>query len=149
MILRRIIAAAACALLLPQAAAGGEATADSAAARTLTIPAPGPGHFTPHSFSLRDPLDPPATGYLSLSLSMSSMSWYTPPTRFDAMMQGAGTAATVGMFLGAIGNTFGWFDEETTWLITGSLATVGAVYSGTRYEPQTGLRLKWSPGDDQ
>jgi hypothetical protein len=52
------------------------------------------------------------------------------------------------MFIGAIGNTLGWFDEETTWWMTGSLAALGAAYAGATYEPQPGVKLRLSVGED-
>jgi hypothetical protein len=144
----RILIVAAIAVLLPRSAPAGEASADSAAAQTISIPPPGFETYAPPATYFRDSLDPTSSGHLNLSLSMSAMSWYTPPTRFDAALNGAGRAATLGMFLGAIGNTLGWFDEETTWWMTGSLAAVGAVYAGAKYEPQPGVRLRWSVGED-
>ena len=143
-----IIATTAMAILLPRPVAGGRASADSAAAQSIRISPPALELRTPDRYFLRGGLDETRTGYLNLSLSMSALSWYQPPTRFDAVLNGAGSAGTVGMFIGAIGNTLGWFDEETTWWLAGSLATVGAVYAGTRYEPQPGLRLRWSPSSD-
>lgn len=75
------------------------------------------------------------------------MAWYTPPTRFDAVMHGAGSAATLGMFLGAIGNTLGWFDETTTWWLAGSLAAAGGIYAGTHYRPEPRIQIRLStPG---
>jgi hypothetical protein len=144
--LHGIIAAAILATLWPASASAGEANADSAAAGRFSFPTP--RLYSPPDHFLRDGVDASSPGYLNLSLGVSSLPWYAPPTRFDAVLQGAGHAATVGMFLGAIGNTLGWFDEETTWWLTGSLAAAGAVYAGARYEPQPVLRLKWSPGDD-
>jgi len=146
--LARIIATAAIATLLPQASPAGEASADSAAAQPISIPAPSFDGLTRPGYPLRDGMDPTSSGHLNLSLSMSAMAWYEPPTRFDAVLHGAGTAATLGMFLGAVGNTLGWFDEETTWWMTGSLAAVGAAYAGVKYEPQPKVRLQWSVGED-
>jgi hypothetical protein len=146
--LARIIAALVVAVFLPGTAPAGEASADSAAAQPISIPAPGLDAVPPPGYFLRDSLDPTSAGHLNLSLSVSKMAWYAPPTRFDAALSGAGSAATLGMFLGAIGNTLGWFDEETTWWMTGSLATIGAAYAGARYEPRPGVRLKWSVGED-
>jgi hypothetical protein len=47
--------------------------------------------------------------------------------------------------VGAIGTTLGWFDEDTSWVVTGSLAAVGALYGGTRYEvaPRLRYRPEW------
>jgi hypothetical protein len=145
----RIIVAAALAACVPGLAAAGEASADSAAVRPITLPAPALDGLRTQNYYLRD-LEGVSPGHLNLSLSMSSMQWYAPPTRFEAVMQGAGTAATLGLFLGAVGNTLSWFDEETTWWITGGLAAVGAAYAGATYqEPENGLRIKWSVGEDK
>ncbi len=141
--------AIACALAILATAPGSVSRAGTAADSTATPSPPGPlesslrdpdlmipGHF------LRDRFETPTTGYLTLSLDPHALQWYTPPTRLDAIAQGAGTAATVGMFLGAIGNTLGLFDEQTTWLLTGSLAAAGAVAGGVRYEPEPSLRIR-------
>ncbi len=104
--------------------------------------APPAGLSLPPHF-LRDRYDGPGTGYLTLSLNPADMQWYVPPTRLDATLQGAGTAGTLGMFVGALGNTFGLFDEKTTWIIAGSLAAAGAVYGGATYEPRPRLHFDW------
>ncbi len=136
-------------LSMARVSAAGEASADSAAAQPITIPSPGLEGLTTQNFILRDGLSSSGSGYLNLSLSMSAMSWYQPPTRFDAVLQGAGTAATLGLFLGAVGNTLGWFDEDTSWWLTGSLATAGALYAGSKYEPEPTLRIRWTPGSEE
>jgi hypothetical protein len=86
-------------------------------------------------YFLRDRLDG-RTGYLTMNLNLHRMDWYRPPTRLEAALYGAGTAATLGMFVGAVGNTLGWFGEDATWIMTGALATMGAIYSGATYEPE-------------
>jgi hypothetical protein len=82
--------------------------------------------------------DPPT--YLTLSLSPLTIQPYAPVSRFDAALLGAGTGATIGMFVGALGNTFGLFDEKTTWMLTGALAASGALYSGAKYDVRATLR---------
>lgn len=143
------IVAAALAASMPRPATAGDASADSAAAQPITLPTPALDGLRTQNYFLRD-MSGMSPGHLNLSLSMSAMQWYTPPTRFDAVMQGAGAAATLGLFLGAVGNTLSWFDEETTWWITGGMAAVGAAYAGATYqEPDNGLRIKWSVGEGQ
>ncbi|HXV14627.1 MAG TPA: hypothetical protein VEC56_10535, partial [Candidatus Krumholzibacteria bacterium] len=78
--------------------------------------------------------DAPAPALLTISLNPFAPPGYVPPTRFDAMLFGAGTAGTLAMFVGAIGNTLGAFDEDTTWIITGAAAAAGALYSGSRFK---------------
>lgn len=82
----------------------------------------------------------PAPTCLSLSLNPLTIQPYAPTSRFDAAMLGAGTAGALGMFVGALGNTFGLFDEKTTWLLTGALAAGGAIYGGAKYEIRPTLR---------
>ena len=111
-------------------------------------PSPAPGEGVRYSFTdhmLRDRVNAPAQGYLSMSLNMSEMRWYPAPTRFASVLNGAGTAATVGMFLGAIGTTFGWFGEDTTWALVGAMAAAGALYGDARYEPRPHLGVTWDP----
>ena len=148
MTMPRLLIASVLLLSMARVATAGEATADSAAAQPITLPSPGLEGLT-QDFMLRDGLSTTGSGYLNLSLSMSAMSWYRPPTRFDAVLHGAGTAATLGLFLGAVGNTLGWFDEDTSWWLTGSMATVGALYAGSKYEPEPTLRIRWTPGNGE
>ena len=94
------------------------------------------------TYMARDRGDELAPAYLSFSLNPLTIQPYTPASRFEAMMFGAGSAGTMGMFIGALANTFGLFDEETTWILTGALAASGAIYGGARYEvrPQFGIQ---------
>lgn len=130
-------------------ARGADAPADSvrtAASHSPPSPAPGEGvHYSFADHMLRDRVNAPAQGYLSISLTMSEMQWYAPPTRFESMLQGAGTAATLGMFVGAIGTTLGWFGEDTTWAVAGAMAAAGALYGNSRYEVRPRLGVTWDP----
>lgn len=104
------------------------------------------------SYMARDRSDVSAPAYLAFSLNPLTIQPYVPASRFDAAMFGAGTAGTLGMFIGALGNTFGLFDEDTTWILTGALAAGGALYGGTNYEVRTTLRpesLSNIPTSDQ
>ena len=99
--------------------------------------------YTFGDFTLRDGAGSPAAGYLAVSLNPGFMQWYEPPTRFDAVLTGLGAAGSLGMFVGAVGTTLGWFDEDTSWAITGAMAAVGAIYAGTRYQPSSSLKFNW------
>lgn len=113
-----------------------------------------PEHRTPGStpglqysfgdFLLRDGAGTPSTGYLAVTLNPGMSTWYVPPTRFDAILTGAGAAASLGMFLGAVGTTLGWFDEDTSWAITGAMAAAGAIYAGAKYQPLPSLKFNWA-----
>jgi hypothetical protein len=60
------------------------------------------------------------------------------------MLGGAGAATGLGMFLGAVGTTLGWFSEDTSWAFTGAMAAAGAIYAGTRYEVKPNLNFNWN-----
>lgn len=125
----------------------GTTSADSTKTRTTVPEAIEGGLLSPElgrpDHFLRDRYSYPTTGYLTVALGPRTMQWYRPPTRFDAILRDAGTAVTVGMFLGALGNTFGAFDETTTWILTGSLAAAGALAGGMTYEAEPTLRFHW------
>ena len=80
----------------------------------------------------------PAT--LTFTISPFTTTQYAPESRFDAMLFGAGAAGTLAMFVGAIGNTIGAFDEDTAWIMTGAAAAAGAIYNGSRFKVNASLR---------
>jgi hypothetical protein len=135
------------ALLLVIAVSAPARAADADSLRVAPdfhAPAPSPGlRYFPGDF-LRDRAGGPAAGYMAVMLQPRSSLWYEPPTRLDAMLQGAGAATSMAMFFGAVGTTLGWFDEDTSWAITGAMAAAGALYAGTRYEPQPKLNFRWA-----
>ena len=62
----------------------------------------------------------------------------------ELLMTGIGAGAQLGFFAGAIGNMLGWWDEDTTWLLTGAMATVGAVWAGTKMDdPSWRIQYRW------
>ena len=86
----------------------------------------------------------PTGGYLTVSLDPRGPQCYTPTNRFNAMLNGAGAATSMAMFLGAVGTTLGWFSEDTSWAITGAMAAAGAIYAGTHFQAQPTLKFNWS-----
>ena len=104
-------------------------------------PAPPGLQYSFGEYMLRDAA--PNGGYLAVSLD-PRVQLYAPPNRFNAMLGGAGAATSLGMFLGAIGTTLGWFSEDTSWAITGAMAAAGAIYAGTHYQPQPTLKFNWN-----
>jgi len=86
----------------------------------------------------------PTGGYLTVSLDPRGPQCYTPTNRFNAMLNGAGAATSMAMFLGAIGTTLGWFSEDTSWAITGAMAAAGAIYAGTHFQAQPTLQFNWN-----
>jgi hypothetical protein len=93
-------------------------------------------------YMLRDAA--PNGGYLAVSLDPRGPQCYTPTNRFNAMLNGAGAATSMAMFLGAIGTTLGWFSEDASWAITGAMAAAGAIYAGTHFQAQPTLKFNWN-----
>ena len=132
--------------LLLAVSPGGNADVDSVRVAPVDFhspPASSGLEYSLGSYTLRDGVGPPASGYLAVSLGPRGIQWCDPPTHFDAVLMGAGTGTTLGMFFGAVGTTLGWFDEDTSWAITGAMAAAGAIYTGARYEPRPRLDFKW------
>ncbi len=91
-------------------------------------------------------VDAGAPAYLTLSLNPFTPPNYAPTSFFEAALFGAGTAGTLAMFVGAIGNTLGAFDEDTTWIMTGAAAAAGALYSTTHFKLNASLgKDEWTP----
>ena len=86
----------------------------------------------------RHHVDTAAPALLTISLNPFAPAGYEPATRLDAMLFGAGTAGTLALFVGAIGNTVDAFDEDTTWILTGAAAAAGAFYSASRFSIRVG-----------
>lgn len=106
-------------------------------------PAPSPGlQYSFGEYLLRD--SPSNAGLLTVSLDPRGPGCWTPPNRFNAVLNGAGAATSMAMFLGAVGTTLGWFNENTSWAITGAMAAAGAIYAGTHYQVQPGLSFNWN-----
>lgn len=58
------------------------------------------------------------------------------PTPFElnhmeSTLKGVRAGATAAMFLGALSNTYGWWDEKDNWWLVGGAAAMGALYGGT------------------
>ncbi len=68
-------------------------------------------------------------------------------SRFDLAMTGAGAAATVGLFIGAVGTTTGLFEEDSAWYLVGAMTAIGAILGGTvgANSPEKRLRYRWEP----
>jgi hypothetical protein len=118
---------------------------DSVRVAPVDFHTPASGSGLQYSFGdylLRD--SSPTSGYLTVSLDPRGPQCYTPTNRFNAMLNGAGAATSLGMFLGAVGTTFGWFSEDTSWAITGAMAAAGALYTGAHYQVQPNLNFKWN-----
>jgi hypothetical protein len=65
-------------------------------------------------------------------------------SRADLALEGAGTGATMGMLVGALGQTFGLWDEDKTWLMVGAMSALGAAWGASKVDdPSWRYRLRW------
>jgi hypothetical protein len=70
-------------------------------------------------------------------------------TAFDLMLEGASAGATLGLFAGAVANTAGFWEEDTSWYIMGAAAAVGALLGYTNADdPGKRARYRWRLGVD-
>jgi len=59
-------------------------------------------------------------------------------------LEGAGMAASLGLFVGAIGNTLGLFEEDKTWMLVGAMSALGAAWGASKIDdPNWRVRLRW------
>lgn len=67
-------------------------------------------------------------------------------TDLDLALEGAGAGATLGLFTGAVANTAGLWDEDTSWYIGGAAAALGAFlgYARGTSEPAKRTRYRWT-----
>jgi hypothetical protein len=66
----------------------------------------------------------------------------------ELALEGAGTAATMGLFVGAVANTLGIWDEDTTWLLVGAMSALGAARGASRADdPKFNMRVRWDRDD--
>jgi hypothetical protein len=62
----------------------------------------------------------------------------------DLALEGVGMGATMGMFLGAVGQSLGFWDEDKTWLMVGAMSAIGAAWTASKVEdPSWRYRLRW------
>jgi len=69
-------------------------------------------------------------------------------SRLDYVLQGAGAGANAAMFIGAMANSAGLWDERTSWYLVGAAAGLGAVLGGTVGVPEDSgsrVRIEWEP----
>ena len=71
-------------------------------------------------------------------------------TGFELAMEGAGAGATLGLFAGAVANTSGLWDEDSSWYIMGAAAALGAFlgYKRGLDDPKKRTRYRWNLGVD-
>ena len=52
-------------------------------------------------------------------------------SRVGCALKGAETGATMGLFIGALGNTTGLWNERSSWFLVGATTALGAILGGT------------------
>jgi hypothetical protein len=100
-------------------------------------------------YRIRDGVDSPSDQYLAAY----SARWYgyrvEELSQLDLALEGLGTGATMGMFVGALGQTLGLWDEDKTWLLVGAMSALGAAWSASKVDdPSWRYRLRWDEDDD-
>lgn len=87
----------------------------------------------------------PSGGYLSLAADPRYGLHRHELSIAEGALKGAQIGTTVGMFIGALGNTFGAWDERTAWLMTGVLAATAGALGGAAVEYGDDWRyeLRW------
>lgn len=68
-------------------------------------------------------------------------------TRPQSALRGAELGTSLGMFLGAVGNTLGFIGDDSVWYLMGAAAAAGAVWGGAvkHDEPGWRVRYRWEP----
>jgi hypothetical protein len=62
----------------------------------------------------------------------------------ELALEGLGTGATMGLFMGAIGQSLGLWDEDKTWLMVGAMSALGAAWGASKVDdPSWRYRLRW------
>jgi hypothetical protein len=62
----------------------------------------------------------------------------------DLALEGVGTGATMGMFLGAVGHALGLWDEDKAWLLVGAMSALGGAWGASKADdPTWRYRLRW------
>ena len=66
----------------------------------------------------------------------------------ELTLEGVGTGASLGLFAGAVANTLGVWDEDTTWFLVGAMSALGAAWGASKADdPKYRIRVQWEPED--
>jgi len=88
-----------------------------------------------------------ATGASPASISLSAERLYGYQrfelSTLDCAIYGAATTTTLAMIIGAMGTTFGLFDEQTAWAIIGASALAGGTYGATINANNSDYRIRY------
>jgi hypothetical protein len=102
------------------------------------------------NYFLRNNIAMPTGGYLAQTPDrLYGMRRYELTT-FQTTLEGAAMGVTVGMFAGALANTFGLWNENASWYAAGAMGALGAILGGTYGQSNKGfsVRYDWDLSDD-
>jgi len=68
-------------------------------------------------------------------------------SRLGCALKGAETGATLGLFVGALGNTTNMWNERSSWFLVGAATALGAILGGTAGADDPGWRIYITPED--
>lgn len=91
-------------------------------------------------FTAEPRLMPDFTGYTTRRRSRAEMT-----------LMGAGSAASLGLAAGAMGEMLGAWDEDASWVIGGVMAAFGALYGGgiKADDSSWNLDIRWDPAPER
>ena len=106
---------------------------------------PGPREDFLRDYFERSAVVPFSGSYLSMHAEQIYGLGRHELTRLDLAMEGAGKGATLGLFMGAVANTKGKWDERASWYLVGAATAIGAILGGTvgANEPEKRVRYRW------
>lgn len=65
-------------------------------------------------------------------------------TRLGCAAQGVEMGTTLGMWVGALGNMLGFWDEKTSWYMAGAASAAGALWGSTTGAADPRFRMRYS-----
>ena len=98
------------------------------------------------SYFLRHNQRFPANSYLTMRPDQLYGLGRYELTQIQSAFAGLELGAAAGLFGGAVGETFGLWDEETSWAIMGAMGVLGAILGGTKgyNDPNFRYRYRWT-----
>jgi hypothetical protein len=87
---------------------------------------------------------PPAGSYLSAYATGTPGLQRYEVSQFRCIVEGAEMGASLGLFVGALGNALGAWDEGKTWLLMGAMSAMGAAVGASKADdPAWSVRFRW------
>lgn len=87
---------------------------------------------------------PPAGSYLSAYATGTPGLRSYQRSQLGCIVDGAEMGASLGLFVGALGNALGAWDEGKTWLLMGAMSAMGAAAGVSKADdPAWSVRFRW------